>query len=134
MPQIPAQDMASPGYVPLGPAQAQAAQQPQFAQQQPQVASQFYGATQAQAGPQSQLIVPKNPALGVILSFFIPGLGSIVNGSTGRGVIILVVYAVGWILSLILIGIPILIGAWIWGLVDGYLSAQRWNQEHGIVS
>ena len=141
MPQIPAQDMASSGYVPLGPAQAQAApqpqfaqQQPQFAQQQPQVASQFYGATQAQAGPQSQLIVPKNPALGVILSFFIPGLGSIVNGSTGRGVTILVVYAVGWILSLILIGIPILIGAWIWGLVDGYLSAQRWNQAHGIVS
>lgn len=88
------------------------------------------------AQPQAvqQMIVPKNPALGVILSFFIPGLGSIVNGSVSRGVIILVVYAVGWILSFFLVGIPILIGAWIWGLVDGYLSAQRWNSVHGIVS
>ena len=43
-------------------------------------------------------------------------------------------YVFGWILALFLIGIPILIGAFIWGLVDGYLSAQRWNQAHGIVS
>jgi TM2 domain-containing membrane protein YozV len=91
------------------------------------------GAAQGQAAA-PQIILPKNPALGVILSFFVPGLGSIVNGSTGRGVTILVVYVVGWILALFIIGIPILIGAWIWGLVDGYLSAQRWNQAHGIVS
>jgi len=80
------------------------------------------------------MIVPKNAALGVILSFFIPGLGSMVNGSAGRGAIILGVYVVGWILAFFLIGIPILFGAWIWGMVDGYLSAQRWNQAHGIVS
>src|SRR5450631_3496349 len=71
------------------------------------------------AGP--QIVLPKNPALGVILSFFIPGLGSIVNGDVGRGAIILGVYAVGWILTLVLIGIPILIGAFIWGMADGYL-------------
>ena len=94
---------------------------------------QYYGAPQFQGAPQ-QVVLPKNPALGVILSFFIPGLGSIVNGSTSRGVIILIVYVVGWILAFFIIGIPVLIGAWIWGLVDGYLSAQRWNQAHGIVS
>jgi TM2 domain-containing membrane protein YozV len=92
----------------------------------------------AQALPQAQvprqMIVPKNPALGVILSFFIPGLGSIVNGSVGRGVIIMAVDFVGWILAFFIIGIPILIGAWIWGMIDGYLSAQRWNQAHGIIS
>ena len=87
---------------------------------------------QLQATP--QMIVPKNPAVGVIISFFVPGVGSMVNGSVGRGAIILGVYALGWILSLFLIGIPILIGAWIWGMADGYLSAQRWNQAHGIVS
>ena len=91
-----------------------------------------HAAPQAHAGP--QIVLPKNPALGVILSFFIPGLGSIVNGDVGRGAIILGVYAVGWILTLVLIGIPILIGAFIWGMADGYLSAQRWNQAHGIVS
>jgi TM2 domain-containing membrane protein YozV len=93
---------------------------------------QAHPAPQANAGP--QIVLPKNPALGVILSFFIPGLGSIVNGDVGRGAIILGVYAVGWILTFVLIGIPILIGAFIWGMADGYLSAQRWNQAHGIVS
>jgi TM2 domain-containing membrane protein YozV len=87
------------------------------------------------AYPQNQAVVlPKNPAIGVLVSFFLPGVGSMVNGDVGRGVIILVVYVVGWIMSLFLIGIPILIGAWIWGMVDGYLSAQRWNASHGIVS
>jgi len=79
-------------------------------------------------------VAAKNPAIGVVLSFFIPGLGTMVNGSAGRGVLILALYAVGWLLSFFLIGIPILIGAWIWGLVDGYTSAQRWNRKHGIVS
>jgi TM2 domain-containing membrane protein YozV len=81
-----------------------------------------------------QVVAPKNPAIGAILSFFIPGLGTMVNGSVGRGVLILALYAIGWILSLLLIGIPLLIGAWIWGLVDGYTSAQRWNRQHGIIS
>lgn len=93
---------------------------------------QFPGSPQAQAAPHA--ILPKNPALGVILSFFIPGLGSMVNGDAPRGAIILVVYIVGWFLAFFLIGIPILFGAWVWGLVDGYLSAQRWNLAHGIVS
>lgn len=109
-----------------------------YAQEIPryQAAPQVHGSVQvpgsAQAAPHA--VLPKNPALGVILSFFIPGLGSMVNGDATRGIIILVVYVVGWFLAFFLIGIPILIGAWIWGLVDGYLSAQRWNLAHGIVS
>jgi TM2 domain-containing membrane protein YozV len=84
--------------------------------------------------PGQPMIVPKNPALGVILSFFVPGLGSIVNGSVGLGVVIMACYFVAWLFTLVLIGIPFVIGTWIWGLVDGYLSAQRWNRAHGIVS
>jgi TM2 domain-containing membrane protein YozV len=118
VPQSPAADTASLAH---DPPAAPLAQSPQF-QQAPL------------SQPAQQIILPKNPALGVILSFFIPGLGSIVNGSTGRGVAILGLYVFGWILAFFLIGIPILIGAFIWGLVDGYLSAQRWNQAHGIVS
>ena len=127
--ELPAQEQAlqnpQPGQQAYGVPQAQP--QPQF---QPQ---QQFQQPQFQQPPQ-QMIVPKNPALGVILSFFIPGLGSMVNGDVSRGVIILVIYVVGWILSFFLIGIPIAVGAWIWGMVDGYLSAQRWNQTHGIVS
>ncbi|MGH3191588.1 MAG: hypothetical protein ACRDOL_30950 [Streptosporangiaceae bacterium] len=113
---------------------AQQAQVPQYYQgaQQAQVPQYYQGAQQAQVVQPA--ILPKNPALGVIVSFFIPGVGSMVNGDATRGVIILVIYMVGWVLALFLIGIPILIGAWIWGLVDGYLSAQRWNLAHGIVS
>ena len=104
----------------------------QYGQPQPYAQVQPYG--QPQAGYPLPQVVAKNPAIGVILSFFIPGLGTMVNGNVGRGVLILALYAVGWILSLFLIGIPILIGAWIWGLVNGYASAQRWNRQHGIVS
>ena len=84
--------------------------------------------------PQGQVVVPKNPVLGLVLSLLLPGLGSMVNGEVGKGCIILGLYALGWILSIILIGIPLLIGAWIWGLVDGYQSAQRWNRAHGIIA
>jgi len=148
-PQFPAQESAWPqqgGQAAVNYQAAPQGQVPQYYQAPPQAqyAQQFQGAPQGQvpqyyqAAPQAQVapqaVLPKNPALGVILSFFIPGVGSMVNGDATRGVIILVVYMVGWVLALFLIGIPILIGAWIWGLVDGYLSAQRWNLAHGIVS
>jgi TM2 domain-containing membrane protein YozV len=79
-------------------------------------------------------VAPKSPAVSVLLSVFIPGLGSMVNGNVGVGVAILLLNIVGWILALALIGIPLAIGTWIWGLVDAHQSAQRWNREHGIIS
>ena len=136
----PAQATASPQAAP-----PQAASPPGWAPQQQGAAVQYQGA-QAQGAPQYQgppqaygpppvqVIAAKNPAVGVILSFFIPGLGTIVNGDTARGAIILGLYVFGWILTIILIGFPILIGAWVWGLVDGYLSAQRWNTAHGVLA
>ena len=152
----PAQATASPQAVPPQAASAQAgappwASQPQaasppgWAPQQQGATVQYQGA-QAQGAPQYQgpppaygpppvqVIAAKNPAVGVILSIFIPGLGTIVNGDTARGAIILGLYVFGWILTIILIGFPILIGAWVWGLVDGYLSAQRWNTAHGVLA
>jgi TM2 domain-containing membrane protein YozV len=106
----------------------------QYQGAQAQGVPQYQGPPQAYGPPPVQLIAAKNPAVGVILSFFIPGLGTIVNGDTARGAIILGLYVLGWILTIILIGFPILIGAWIWGLVDGYLSAQRWNTAHGVLA
>src|SRR5262245_26266273 len=79
-------------------------------------------------------VAPKNPAVSVLLSVFIPGLGSMVNDNAGVGVAILILNIVGLILAVVLIGIPIAIGSWIWGLVDAYKSAQRWNRAHGIIS
>jgi TM2 domain-containing membrane protein YozV len=79
------------------------------------------------------MVAPRSPAASVVLSVFIPGLGSMVNGHVGTGVAILVLNLLGLLLTLVLIGIPIMIGTWIWGLVDAYRSAQRWNAAHGIM-
>jgi TM2 domain-containing membrane protein YozV len=124
------QQFAQPS--PYGQPQAYAQPQP-YAQPQGLAAGQPYG--QPQAGyPVQQVVAPKNPAIGVVLSFFIPGLGTMVNGNVGRGVLILALYVVGFLLAFFFIGIPIMIGVWIWGLIDGYTSAQQWNRQHGIVS
>lgn len=80
------------------------------------------------------VVAPKNPAVSLIVSFFIPGVGSMINGDVGTGIAILLLYIVGWVLAVFLIGIPLAIGAWIWGLVDAYKGAQRWNARHGIIS
>ncbi len=80
------------------------------------------------------VVAPKSPALSVLLSIFIPGLGSMVNDHVSTGVTILLLNILGLVLAVFLIGIPIMIGTWIWGLVDAYQSAQRWNAKHGIIS
>jgi TM2 domain-containing membrane protein YozV len=80
------------------------------------------------------VVAPKNPGVSVLLSVFIPGLGSMINDNVGIGVAILSVYVVGLVLAIVLIGIPIAFGAWVWGMIDAYQSAQRWNLARGIIS
>ena len=83
-------------------------------------------------------VSPKSPALSLIVSFFLPGVGSLINGDTGIGITILLL----WLLSLVLditvlgaiIGVPLGLGMFTWGLVDGYQGAVRWNARHGIIS
>jgi TM2 domain-containing membrane protein YozV len=84
--------------------------------------------------PGMMVVAPKSPAVSLIVSFFIPGVGSMINGDVGTGIAILLLYAVGIVLAVFLIGIPLAIGAWIWGLIDAYKGAQRWNARHGIIS
>jgi TM2 domain-containing membrane protein YozV len=124
--------------------QAQARPQEQYGAQpeygaQPQYGVQPYARQQGYpAGtgqPQGQLVVaPKNPAVSLIASFFIPGLGSMISGRVGIGILILGIYVVGLILTFIIIGFPIALGAWVWGMIDGYQSAVNWNRAHGIIS
>lgn len=84
--------------------------------------------------PPVMQVMPKNPAIALLISFFIPGVGSMYAGKTNTGVIILVCYIVALGLSFLLIGVPFAIGLWIWGMIDAYKAAQVWNQAHGIVS
>lgn len=56
--------------------------------------------------------------LGLILNLIIlPGLGTIVGGETKKGVWQLVLFLIGIPLTFIIIGIPLMIGVWIWALV-----------------
>ncbi|MDC5698282.1 DUF2510 domain-containing protein [Intrasporangium calvum] len=84
-------------------------------------------------GPHS-LVAPKNPALSLLASFFVPGLGSMINGNTARGLGILVGYCISWLLIIVFVGIFGVMGFWIWGMVDAYQGARTWNARHGIIS
>jgi TM2 domain-containing membrane protein YozV len=117
-----------------GPAQPGPAQPAGDALALPQVQAQPQWSGQPYAQAAVPVVAPKNGAIGVLLSFFIPGLGSMVNGNVGIGALILGIYVVGWILTIVLIGFPIIFGVWIWGMIDGYTSAQKWNRAHGILS
>lgn len=91
-----------------------------------------YGATYPGWGPVH--VAPKSPGVALLCSFLLPGLGSMMNGETGKGIGILV----GWIFSLLLtvlfIGFFGMLGFWIWGMVDAHQGAVRWNAARGIVS
>jgi TM2 domain-containing membrane protein YozV len=84
--------------------------------------------------PPAMYVAPKSPAVAVIASLFVPGLGSMISGQVGKGVVILVSYFVSLVLIAVIIGWIAAPAVWIWGMVAGYLDAQKWNQDHGIIS
>jgi TM2 domain-containing membrane protein YozV len=79
-------------------------------------------------------VAPKNPALALIASFFVPGLGSMINGDVAKGIGIFIGYVLSFVLVIVLVGIVGVFGFWVWGMVDAYQGARRWNAAHGILS
>lgn len=59
--------------------------------------------------------------LAIILNIFFPGVGSLVIGKVGQGISQIILYILGIIFSItvvgVIIGVPLCIGAWIWGLI-----------------
>lgn len=59
--------------------------------------------------------------VGIILNFFLPGVGTIVIGKAGQGVTQLCLYGLGVLCTATLIGaiigIPLMLAAWIWAMV-----------------
>lgn len=80
------------------------------------------------------VVAPKNPAVSLIISFFLPGVGSMVNGEAAKGVFILLGYLFSYLLMFVLIGFLTAPIFWIWGMIDAYQGAQSWNARHGIIS
>ena len=69
----------------------------------------------------------KNPVLAAILSFLIVGLGQIYNGEIRKGIILIIAYVISIVLCTILIGIPLLVILWIYGIYDAYTTANKIN-------
>lgn len=75
---------------------------------------------------------PKSPGLALVASFFIPGLGSMINGDVGKGLFILFGYIISWALVIVILGVFGVFGFWVYGMVDAYTGAKMWNARHGL--
>jgi len=80
------------------------------------------------------MVAPKSPGLALLASFFIPGLGQLTNGEAAKGILMFLGYLFSFVLMFLLIGFLTAPAIWIWGMVDAYTGAQRWNLQRGIVS
>ena len=71
----------------------------------------------------------RSPGLAAVLSFFWCGLGQIYNRQIAKGIMMMIAYAISAFMMYLLIGFittPIL---WIWGIIDAYREADRFNRE-----
>ena len=86
-------------------------------------------------------VAPKSPAIAALASFFIAGLGQLINGDAVKAVMffgaMVAMGVLSFVLSFILIGWlvwPFMFATWLWNIYDAYKSAQNWNSRHGIIS
>ena len=70
---------------------------------------------------------PRNPVLAVVLSLILPGAGQIYNGETGKGIAMIVGSIVCLAASALVFPFLILIGIWIWGMIDANTRANEIN-------
>jgi hypothetical protein len=101
------------------------------------------GRAHATAAPESPLlaVLPKNPALAVLLSLLLPGLGSAVSGNLRTGVTLFgcaALSATGACYAAPPAGRAVaslaLAAAWLIGLAAAHRDAREWNRRHGIES
>ncbi|KRE38368.1 hypothetical protein ASG73_05300 [Janibacter sp. Soil728] len=80
----------------------------------------------------------KEPAIALLISFLIPGVGSMMNGDVGAGAGFLGLYIFGLVLVICLgwiiigfIGLPMMLVAWGWGMYHAYQGAVDFNRRAG---
>ena len=74
---------------------------------------------QSPAGPLAKPVDEGTAVVGLLVNLALPGVGSLIAGRTREGILQLVMVAVGLPLMLIFLGVPLVIGAWVWALVTG---------------
>jgi len=75
----------------------------------------------------------KSAGLAAVLSFLWCGLGQIYNGEIAKGVLFMILYVISFLLIFVVIGVFTTLALWIWGMVDAYRTAERLNQQAGLV-
>lgn len=97
--------------------------------------------------------VRKEPVVACALSIFLPGAGQLYNGEVAKGVIMFGAFIIGASLMMaalteeivdwnyekeshpdLALGTLILLGAWLWSVIDAPISASRINRENGWAS
>lgn len=71
----------------------------------------------------------KNSGISAVLSFIFPGVGQIYNGHIGKGIFYMCLFVVFLVLTFALIGFPLLLILWVWGIYDAYNSAEQINRK-----
>ncbi len=73
----------------------------------------------------------KEPGIAAVLSFFFAGLGQIYNGEIGKGLCFILANVVSFLMCFFLIGFPMLLIVWIFGIYDAYTVADQINRGTG---
>ena len=64
--------------------------------------------------------------IAIICNVFFPGIGTLVLGKIGEGITQIVLYVIAIVLTITVvlsfIGIPLMVGVWIWGIVTAVTS------------
>ena len=64
--------------------------------------------------------------LGIIANLLIPGVGSFIVGAPGQGIAQILIWGIGFLFTVFtlgfgaVIGFPLMIGAWVWGLITAF--------------
>lgn len=69
----------------------------------------------------------KSPGIAAVLSFFITGLGQIYNGQILKGLLLMGIQVINFLLMFLIIGFITYPIVWIYGIYDGYKTAERMN-------
>jgi len=70
----------------------------------------------------------KSSGIAALLSFLWPGAGQIYNGQIGKGILLVLLQIVNFILMFVLIGFVTGFLLWVYGIYDAYHTAERINR------
>lgn len=72
----------------------------------------------------------KSPGLAVFLSFLHAGWGQIYNGEIAKGIVLMIIQFVNYLLMFVLIGFPLAFVTWLYSMWDANNVAQEFNARY----